>query len=90
MTKSSGNVLYELDNKPALDLYKEYLGEFAEELPHSGMRFPLNIKEDENSEEVIRTLLAIEEDEKSITFAGDIPEGYITRLMKYDIDVLID
>lgn len=90
VTKSSTNVLYELDNQPALDLYKEYLGEFAKDLPHSGMRFPLNIKEGENAGEVIRTLLGIDEESKSITFAGDIPEGYIVRLMKPDIDVLID
>lgn len=90
VTKSSANILYELDNQPALDLYKEYLGEFAKDLPHSGMRFPLNIKQNEDSEEVIRTLLGIDEENKSITFAGDIPEGYTARLMKPDIDVLID
>ncbi|MDX2504478.1 MAG: FIST C-terminal domain-containing protein [Gammaproteobacteria bacterium] len=90
VTKSSGNVLYELDNRPALDLYKEYLGEFAKDLPHSGMRFPLNIKEHEDAGEVIRTLLGIDEKSKSITFAGDIPEGYIVRLMKPDFDVLIN
>ncbi len=90
VTRSSGNILYELDNQPALDLYKEYLGEFAKDLPHSGMRFPLNIKEHEDSEEVIRTLLAIDEETKSITFAGDIPEGFIARLMKYNTDVLIN
>lgn len=90
VTKSTGNVLYELDNQPALDLYKKYLGEFANDLPHSGMRFPLNIKENSDSGEIIRTLLAIDEENKSITFAGDIPEGYTARLMKPDIDVLID
>lgn len=90
ITKAEGNVLFELDNKPALDLYKEYLGEFAQDLPHSGMRFPLNIREDEDSPEVIRTLLAIDEDTKSITFAGDTPVGYSARLMKPNIDALID
>ena len=90
ITKSSKNVLYELDNQPALDLYKKYLGEFAIDLPHSGMRFPLNIKENENADEVIRTLLAIDEEKKSITFAGDMPETYIARLMKPNIDLLID
>lgn len=90
ITRSSANILYELDNQPALDLYKEYLGEFAKDLPLSGLRFPLNIRASENANEVIRTLLAINEDEKSITFAGDVPEGYIARLMKPDLDVLID
>ena len=90
VTKSKGNVLYELDHQPALDLYKKYLGEFAADLPNSGMRFPLSIKERVGRPEIIRTLLAIDEAEKSITFAGDVPEGYTARLMKPDIDVLID
>ncbi len=89
VTKSSANVLYELDNQPALDLYKEYLGEFAKELPESGLRFPLNIKEHDGAEGIIRTLLAVDEDAKSITFAGDIPEGYTARLMKPNINELI-
>ncbi|MEN8190421.1 MAG: FIST N-terminal domain-containing protein [Thermodesulfobacteriota bacterium] len=90
VTKSSGNVLFELDGQPALKLYKEYLGEFADGLPLSGMRFPLSIKSDGEADEVIRTLLAIDEDQESITFAGDIPEGYTARLMKPDLDILID
>lgn len=90
ITKSKANVLYELDHQPALDLYKQYLGEFAADLPNSGMRFPLAIKERGGSPEVIRTLLAINEAEKSITFAGDVPEGYLARLMKPNIDLLIE
>lgn len=90
VTKSSANVLYELDNQPALDLYKEYLGDFAKDLPESGLRYPLNIKEHDDAKEVIRTLLAIDEETKSITFAGDIPEGFTARLMKPDINMLIN
>lgn len=90
ITKSIGNILYEIDNQPALDLYKKYLGDHASSLPNSGLRFPLNIKENEESNEVIRTLLSVNEEDKSITFAGDIPEGYIARLMRPDIDELIE
>lgn len=89
VTRSDGNVLYELDGEPALDLYKKYLGEFAADLPNSGMRFPLFVRAPEGSSGVIRTLLNIDEAAKSITFAGDIPEGYIARLMKPDINQLI-
>lgn len=90
VTRSEGNVLYELDGQPALDLYKDYLGVFASELPASGMRFPLNIRASDDAHEVIRTLLSIDEAAKSITFAGDIPQGYLARLMKPDLDVLYD
>ncbi|MFA9374353.1 MAG: FIST signal transduction protein [Poseidonibacter sp.] len=90
ITKSKDNILYEIDNEPALDLYKKYLGSLASDLPNSGLRFPLSIKKDENSSEVIRTLLGINEEDKSITFAGDVPVGYKARLMKADIDLLIE
>ncbi len=90
VTRSEGNVLYELDNQPALDLYKTYLGDYAQDLPNSGLRFPLSIRAQEDDPEIIRTLLAIDEEARSITFAGDIPEGYTARLMKPDNDVLID
>jgi len=89
ITKSAGNVLYEIDGEPALDLYKKYLGHYASDLPNSGLRFPLSIKAKESDPEVIRTLLGIDEATKSIIFAGDVPEGYFARLMKPDIDVLI-
>jgi hypothetical protein len=90
ITKSKNNILYEIDNEPALDLYKRYLGDYAKDLPSSGLRFPLSIKENEDDSEIIRTLLAIDEDAKSIIFAGDVPEGYFARLMKPDTDKLID
>ena len=91
VTRSDGNVLYELDHQPALELYKTYLGEFAADLPNSGMRFPLEVYPDgDNRHTVTRTLLAIDEAANSITFAGDIPKGHIAKLMKPDIDQLIE
>lgn len=90
VTKSSGSVVYELDNAPALDVYKKHIGSYADDLPNSGMRFPLSIKLKKDDPEVIRTLLDINEEDKSIIFAGDVPEGYTVRLMKPHIDMLID
>jgi hypothetical protein len=43
VTRSDGNVLYELDGKPALELYKTYLGDRASELPGSALLFPLSV-----------------------------------------------
>jgi len=90
ITKSTANVVYEIDNEPALELYKRYLGEAASELPSSGLRYPFSIKKDENDTEVIRTVLAVDEETQSMTFAGDVPEGSLAKLMKSSIDELID
>ena len=90
VTKSKGNVLYEIDGEPALDLYKSFLGDKAKELPSSGLLFPLSMRDREDVEPVVRTILGISEEDKSLTFAGDIPEGSFVRLMKANSDRLIN
>lgn len=91
ITKSNDNILYELDGKPALDLYKQYLGDEANKLPGSALLFPLSIKPDHNSQHsIVRTIVGVDEKEKSMIFAGDIPEGYIAQLMHGDFDNLVE
>jgi hypothetical protein len=90
VTRSEGNVLYELDGQSALNLYKMYLGDKAAELPGSALLFPLGLKFDEDSDTIVRTVLAVDEEKNSMTFAGDIPEGCYVRLMKANFDKLIE
>lgn len=90
ITRSEGSVLFELDNKPVLKLYKEYLGDQAKDLPASGLLFPLSIHPKSESKEIVRTILAVDEKNQSMTFAGDMPEGFYARLMKANFDHLID
>ena len=89
VTRSEGNVLYELDGESALDLYKMYLGDKAAELPGSALLFPLGLKFDEDSDTLVRTVLGVDDEADSMTFAGDIPEGCYVRLMKANFDKLI-
>lgn len=90
ITRADGNVLFELDGKPALDLYKTYLGKLAAELPGSALLFPLSIRKPGSSDRpVIRTILGIDEDQRSLTFAGDVPVGYEARLMRSNDERLI-
>lgn len=90
VTLSDKNILYKIGDRYALDLYKEYLGKYADELPGSSLYFPLSMKESPNAAPVVRTILSIDENNKSMTFAGNIPEGSYVRLMKGNIDKLID
>ncbi|MFT5388082.1 MAG: hypothetical protein ACI9F2_001055 [Lysobacterales bacterium] len=90
VTKSTNNILYELDGKSALELYKSYLGEHAKDLPASGLLFPLTIRTSDTDEWVVRTLLAVNEEDSSLVFAGDIPENSQARLMKANFERLID
>jgi hypothetical protein len=90
ITRSKGNVLYELDGHSALELYKKYLGEHAQGLPATGLLFPLSLRVKAGETGVVRTILSVNEQEQSMTFAGDVPEGAYARLMKANFDRLID
>jgi hypothetical protein len=90
VTKSVANVVYEIDGQPALALYKKYLADQAADLPASGLRFPLSIQANKTEQPVIRTLLAVDEAANSLTFAGDVPQGYLCKLMRTNLDALID
>lgn len=90
ITRSKGNVLYELDGQSALELYKKYLGEYAADLPASGLLFPLSLRAEKGESGLVRTILSIDEEEQSMTFAGDVPEGTYARFMKANFERLID
>lgn len=90
ITRSRGNVLYELGGRSALELYKQYLGEHAAGLPATGLLFPLSLRTKMGDAGVVRTILSVDEQGRSMTFAGDVPEGSYARLMKASFDRLID
>lgn len=90
VTKSEKNILYELDGQPALKLYKSFLGDKAKDLPASGLLFPLSLRTTQGELPVVRTILSVDEASQSLTFAGNIAKGAYARLMKANIDHLID
>jgi len=90
ITRSAGNVLFEIDGRPALALYKEYLGERARDLPGAALLFPLALRATRGDEKrLVRTILSIDEAAQSMTFAGDVPEGNLAQLMRANFDRLI-
>ena len=88
VTRSEANVLYELDGKPALEIYKKYLGDQAQKLPLSALSFPLSLATDSN-DSITRTIIGVNYDENSMTFAGDIPQGSYVSFMKANLDRII-
>ncbi len=89
ITKAEKNVLFEIDHKNALDLYKEYLGPYVSELPASALLFPLSIMISGSEKSLVRTILSIDEENKTMTFAGNLPIGSKVRLMKANFEKLI-
>lgn len=90
ITRSCGNVLFELDDKPALELYRLYLGTHAANLPATGLLFPLSLRSSTGDTGLVRTIVGIDEQAGSLTFVGDVPEGQLARLMRANLDRLID
>ncbi len=90
ISRSVGNTVYELNGRPALGVYREVLGSRAYGLPAAGLFFPLNIQSPDGGDSLVRTLLSIDEPAGSVTFAGDVPEGYTAHLMHTNLDRLVD
>ena len=91
ITRSEGNVVFEIDNEPALNLYQRYLGDYAIEMPSSAQLLPLFlVNPDDNSKSVVRTLSRFDSQTGSLTFNGELPEGSHVYLMKGNVDGLIE
>lgn len=90
VTRSEGNVLFELDGEPALELYERYLGDRASGLPATALLFPLALQvPGTNGRTVVRTVLSVNRSNQSMTFAGDIPTGSTAQLMTSGLDRLV-
>jgi hypothetical protein len=90
VTSAEGNVLFELDGQSALALYERYLGEHAAGLPASGLLFPLTVRASREDLGVVRTILSVDRQRGSLTFAGDVPVGHYARLMRANFDRLVE
>ena len=89
ITQSKANVLYEIDGQPALEMYKNLLGDRSSELPGAALLFPLLLTVPNETEPVVRTILGINDEDQSLTFAGDMPVGSVVRLMKSNNENLV-
>lgn len=90
VTKSEGNVLYEIDGQPALELYKKYLGEKANQELLSLLSYPLSVTAPGKDYAVTRTLLNIETDNNSIILAGNCPEGSKAQFLMSSVNGIVD
>ncbi|MGV1035406.1 MAG: FIST signal transduction protein [Candidatus Nanopelagicales bacterium] len=90
ITRSKGSTVYELDGQPTLELYRNYLGDKASGLPAAALLFPLRIRDPDGPSDLARTILAMDDTELSMRFAGDMPEGWSAQMMRTTIDRLVD
>lgn len=81
VTRAEGNVVYELDHQKALDVYERYLGDEAKDLPAAGLVYPISVRVGAKDEGLIRSLSAVNREDRSLTFFGRVPEGSVIHLM---------
>ena len=90
ITRAVGRVVHEIDGQPALALYKRYLGEQAAGLPMTALRFPMSVRPDRDApHRLIRAVLAVDEADQSLTFGGEVPQGWCGQLLRGTVDRLV-
>ncbi|MFN0187470.1 MAG: FIST signal transduction protein [Bacteroidia bacterium] len=90
ITKSHKNTIIELNNEPALKIYNQFLNTHMPSSEGQSLLFPVSIKSNDTQPSVFRKIKTINEDEKSITFDGVVPEGSYIKMMKANFDSLIN
>ena len=84
VTKSIGNIVYTVDDKPALDMVMKYLGvdidldSGKDVVTHIGAYYPLQL-ERENVAPVMRTAMFANKENRSLICAGNVPQGSKVR-----------
>ena len=80
VTKAEQNIVYEVDGKPAIDFYKDYLNISADEsIPLIGIEYPLEVTM-KSGLVVYRAVLGIDEKNKALIFAGHVEEKSKVRI----------
>ncbi len=79
VTRASKNIVYEIDNKPAIEFYKNYLKIDTISMPQTGIEYPLEVRM-RNGQVVFRAVLDINEEEGSLIFAGHVEEKSKVRI----------
>ena len=80
VTKSEGNVVYELDHKPAYDVYNHYLHiEKGSNFFYEALEFPWEVEVDEETGGYIRHAKSVNPD-GSVVMSSNIPQGSKMRI----------
>jgi hypothetical protein len=85
VTRARGKTVYELNGEPALNVFERFLGQHAGKLPAIGVEYPLGFTSfikgsDGQGQYMLRATMSVDRKERSITFAGEIPEGAMVNL----------
>ncbi len=86
VTRAEGTVVYEIDGKPAAELYEEFIGKEATDnlkgvtLSQLALSYPLGVKDNTSGEMLLRAPFFVDAN-GSITCGGEVLEGASVQLM---------
>jgi hypothetical protein len=85
VTRSEGIKVYEINNRPAVEIYRYYLGDdVADNLLTFGIEFPIIFQD--NGVDVARALVGFDNEEGSISFAGNVPQGISVKFAYANVE----
>lgn len=92
VTRCDGDLLLGLDGEPALRFYSRYLGEYARELPESGLRFPFEMHPSDQPTDpgLIRTVIGVDRERDGLRLGGQIHPDAWLRLMHVTSSKLVN
>ena len=91
VTKSRENRILEINEQPALNFYRAHVdSKVLENFDDDGFNYPIKVRNEEHSFPVMRVLLAVDQEEESLIMSEEISVGSYVRLMKGNIDRLIN
>lgn len=86
VTRAEGNVVYAFDDRPALEMYRHYVGTDAS----PSAEYPLAVFADRDSQDFyLRAGMAFDPEAGSISFAGDVPQSSWVQISKTDRNSII-
>ncbi|MFT3829573.1 MAG: FIST C-terminal domain-containing protein [Opitutaceae bacterium] len=88
-TAAEGNLLFRLNDQPALECYSAFIGDKARHLPGSAICHPFYVMPPGGQPPVVRSILGVEPSTHCLIFAGDIPTGSRIRFMQASAEDLV-
>ncbi len=89
VTQADKNIVYQIDNKPAVEFYKTYLQVESIDMPQTGIEYPLEVTM-RNGQVVYRAVLDINKVDGSLIFAGHVEEKSKVRISAPQGKAIID
>lgn len=89
ITAAEGNIVRQIDMKPASEFYKKYLGDSVGD-PAEYSDYPLMVRENDEDEHCIRSAIGIDGAEGGMVFLSEMRAGAKVRISEASRDMLIE